>query len=201
MGTIATATLTLTASAPTTPASTPTAHDPVVTVLLVLLGSSVIAGTLTHVLTGLRTSAAARRDRYAGAVRLLISRLEYPYRIRRRTSDDPEILSALTASGHELQEGLAEMRAWIAAESRPLSELFDHCLTALDESVQQACKDAWAAPPISAAAQMNLNGFGPGDQQHIVTRMERSLAYRFGIRRLLPAFIVRGRLRRLGYLP
>ncbi|MBT2508528.1 hypothetical protein J7I98_22085 [Streptomyces sp. ISL-98] len=185
--------------APTpTPAGTPST---LTTVLILALGSSVIAGALAHILTGLRAGATARRDRYATAVQLLVARTEYPYRVRRRTSDDPETLTTLTTTGHDLQERLAEVRAWISAESPPLSKVFDHCLTSLDTPFKQACADAWNAPPITTAAQMNLNGFGPGNQHHIITKMEHALVYRFGIRRLLPASLLLRILRRRGLLP
>lgn len=178
------------------PPETAAAAGSFTSILILALGSSVVAGALAHILTGLRAEAAARRDRYAGAVKLLVARIEYPYRIRRRTSDEPETLSALAATGHALQESLAEMRAWISAESPPLSEVFDNCLSALDSPFKQACAEAWDAPPITSPTQMNLSGFGPGQQQHVITRMEHALIYRFGLRRLLPAAVVRRQLRR-----
>ncbi|MET8378432.1 hypothetical protein [Streptomyces microflavus] len=162
-----------------------------ITILALVLGSSVVAGALGHILTGLRAGATVRRDRYAAAVRVLVARIEYPYKIRRRTSDDPDVLSTLAITGHDLQENLAESRAWIATESTVLNEVFDKCLTNLDVAFKQACSDAWNAPPITAAAEMNLGGFGMGNQQHLVTTMERALAYRFGLRRLIPAFVLR----------
>ncbi|MEN8656341.1 hypothetical protein ABCR94_38660 [Streptomyces sp. 21So2-11] len=171
------------------------------TVLILALGSSVVAGALGHILTGLRAGATVRRDRYAAAVKLLVARIEYPYRIRRRTSDDHEVLNALATTGHDLQEGLAEISAWISTESPVLSEVFAHCLTSLDAPFKQACNDAWNASPITTAAQMNLSGFGMGNQQHIVSTMERALTYRFGHRRLMPAFLLRRVLKRHGILP
>ncbi|MGW0566000.1 hypothetical protein [Streptomyces tauricus] len=184
---------TLTASATTSTSLT--------AILILALGSSVVAGALGHILTGLREGATIRRDRYAGAVKLIVGRIEYPYRIRRRTSDDPELLNELASTGHDLQERLAEIRAWISTESTVLSDVFDHCLTQLDAPFKQACTDAWKAAPITIAAQMNLGGFGMGNQQHIVTMMERTLTYRFGHRRLIPAFLLRRIFKRRGFLP
>ena len=160
-----------------------------------------MAGIIAHILTGLRASAAARRDRYAGAVRVPVARIEYPYRIRRRTDDDPATLATLAATGHDLQERLAEVRAWIAAESRPISEVFDACLTELDQPFKQACQQPWSSPPVTGPGQMNLNGFGLGNRQALISRMEQAIGYRFGPRRLMPAPLVRWRLTRLGALP
>lgn len=183
------------------PLTAPAATSPTMTAVLILvLGSSVVAAALGHVLTGLRTGATIRRDRYAAAVKLLVARIEYPYRIRRRTSDEPEVLTTLTAAGHDLQESLAETRAWIATESTVLSEVFDNCLTQLDAAFKQACADAWNAAPVTTAAGMNLGGFGMGNQQHVATAMERALAYRFGLRRLIPSWLLRRLVKRRGLL-
>ena len=40
------------------------------------------------------------------ATRQLVAYAEYPYRIRRRTSDDPEELGRLAKLGHDIQEAL-----------------------------------------------------------------------------------------------
>lgn len=63
-----------------------------VVIALTLLGSSVIAGLITSAMGDLRAAATDRREGYASAVRSLISRGEYPYRIRRRVSDDADVL-------------------------------------------------------------------------------------------------------------
>src|SRR4051812_7632402 len=87
--------------------------DVFIAVLLALLGSTVLGTFITTVMVGLRASATTRREGYAAAVQTLVSWWEYPYRIRRRTSDTAEILSKLAEHGHDLQEGLASHRAWI----------------------------------------------------------------------------------------
>ncbi|MEU7383207.1 hypothetical protein AB0A91_25050 [Streptomyces sp. NPDC042207] len=96
---------------------------------------------------------------------------------------------------------MAEARAWIAAESRLISEVFDNCLTELDQPFKQACQQAWSSPAVNGPGQMNLNGFGPGNQQGLISRMEHAIGYRFGLRRLLPAPLVRRSLKHYGYLP
>lgn len=156
-------------------------------VAITLLGSSVVAGLITSVLGNLRAAATARREGYANAVRSLIARGEYPYRVRRRVSDDPEILSALVERGHDQQEQLAACRTWVTSEHRVLGSLFEAALAAIDETVGPAIKEAWNQPPITAASGMNLNGWGPGDQWPHVVKLERAIAFRFGPRRLVPS--------------
>lgn len=155
-------------------------------IALTVLGSSVIAGLITSVLGNLRAAATARREGYANAVRLLIARGEYPYRVRRRVSDDPDVLAALVSRGHDLQEQLASCRTWVNSEHRSLGDLFEKALADIDASVKQATVEAWKTAPITTASGMNLNGWGPGDQWSHLAPLERAIAYRFGWRRLVP---------------
>ena len=167
-----------------------------------LLISSGLAGQLlTAGVARLRETAAVRRDRYADAVELVVARIEYPYRIRRRIDDNPATLAALAERGHNLQERLARTQAWVATESPAVAEVFDACVQDIDVPFKAACRQAWEAAPISTAAQMNLNGFGLGNQQDLVDNLERATAYRFGARRLLPEKALRQRLRKVGCLP
>jgi hypothetical protein len=135
------------------------------------------------------------------AVQTLVSWCEYPYRIRRRTSDDPDTLTKLADLGHDLQEHLARQRAWIAADSRFLSEAYDAAIARVAQQVRAACQDAWTQPPIEQPAQMNLGSFGPGDVGPVISALECAVSYRFGLRRLLPSRLLRKRLKARGCMP
>ncbi|MGW0215593.1 hypothetical protein ACWDXH_14505 [Micromonospora chokoriensis] len=177
------------------------AQPPTITIALAILGSSVVAGLISVILGNTRANATARRERYAQAVRTLVAWAEYPYRIRRRTSDDAATLTALADRGHTLQEQLAESRAWIAAESRAMSEVFDACLADINPLVGPACAIAWQQPPITKSAEMLLGDFGPRGINAIVARMECAIIYRFGLRRLMWRRWVLRRLRQRACLP
>lgn len=155
--------------------------------VLALLSSSVIAGIVSAGMSNLRAAAAARREGYARAVKTLIARSEYPYRVRRRTSDDPDVLAALVERGHDLQEQLASCRTWVASEHHVLGRLFEQALNDIDAHGRGATSDAWDQAPISTAAGMNLGDWGPGDQRPHVARLERAISYRFGWRRVSPS--------------
>jgi hypothetical protein len=163
--------------------------------LVALLGSSVVGGLLTVALGNLRASATARRDGYSSAVRTLIARAEYPYRVRRRVSNYPDVLAGLAARGHELQEELAASRTWVSAEHRVLGECYEAALQRIDDNVTPATAEAWTLPPVAAPEGMNLAGWGPGDQWAHVAELERAIAFRFGWRRLLPTRWWRNRVR------
>jgi hypothetical protein len=169
-----------------------------VSVAVAVVGSAVIASIVGGVLTQLREAAAARRERYAAAVALLAARVEFPFRIRRRTSDDPVALTALTDRGHDLQERLADARAWITSESPALGEVYAEALAAIDTEVAPACAAAWDTGPVSTAAGMNLRHFGPRDHHRHISHFQSSTRYRFGWRRVfVPNWFVGHRMRRL----
>lgn len=182
-------------------ANTGPGQAPALTIALSILGSSVVAGLIGAILGNTRANATARRERYAQAVRTLVAWAEYPYRIRRRTTDEAATLTALADRGHSLQEQLAESRAWIAAESRAMSEVFDGCLREITALVGPACGTAWQEAPIATSAEMNLGDFGPRGIDRIVARMECAVIYRFGLRRLMWRRWVIRTLRRRACLP
>ena len=126
-----------------------------------------------------------RRATYASAVQNLYSWAEFPFRIRRRTSDSPDELSKLADLGHELQERLRWSEAWITTESRWLAIIFSRTLRQLSHAVGPAASEAWRSPPALCAADMVLDGWGPADYGDCIDRFQRATSWRFGIRRLI----------------
>jgi hypothetical protein len=160
-----------------------------VTVLLAVIGSSLFATLIGGVITGLRISAAERRDRYASAVGHLVAWQELPYRIRRRTSDAAEVLKELADHGHDLQEKLAIDRAWIASESGRTAVFYDQACNLIRRTAGDAARDGWTKPPVTAPADMNLGGplspEMPLEARHI-DALNTAISWRFGWRRVLP---------------
>jgi hypothetical protein len=161
--------------------------------VVALLGSSVVAGIITSVLGNLRASASVRREGYAQAVQALIARSEYPFRVRRRVSDDAETLAALVARGHDLQEQLAACRTWVNSEHRWLGSVYEDALSDIDATVNPNTADAWDQTPITSASAMNLGGWGPGDPWPHLVKLERAISTRFGWRRVIPTRVWRWR--------
>lgn len=147
----------LTAAEPVAPPDSsglPTWLTIVGSVVAVLLSSSVVAAAFGAV----RAGAAERRREYTAAARVLTAWAEYPWRIRRRTSDQPEVLAALADRGHDLQETLADREAWCAAEHEVMGQLMAHLRTALSVPVRPAIEKAWAETNlITEGADMNLS--------------------------------------------
>lgn len=186
MGTVI-ATIGDVAAGTTSAAATPTW----VNVALALAGSAVAANVAGGVIARLRATADARRERYAAATRLLVARIEYPYRVRRRTSNDSTLIAVLADRGHDLQEQLADAKAWVTAESPAMGDLYGRSLIAIDQKAASACREAWDSDPVDTASGMNVGDFGPRDVQRCVDKFTCAVHYRFGWRRILPNRLLR----------
>ncbi|MBF6422726.1 hypothetical protein IU436_29320 [Nocardia farcinica] len=156
------------------------------TIATLVMGSSVLGGLMTAAITGMRDAASKRREGYAAAVKALVARAEYPYRVRRRPDDEPATLAELAKLGHDIQEQIAAARIWIQTENSRVAAIFIDCLRKIDTRVGPAASEAWQQPPISRANEMVLAGWGPGSQDEHICRFGEAVRWRFGWRRLIP---------------
>ncbi len=170
-------------------------------ILTLILGSTVVGAVLATVLSNMRAAADRRRDRYSAAIAHLVAWHEYPYRIRRRTNDEPATLAALADRGHQLQEAGACHRAWIAGDSQPLAQVYDAWLRKAQRNVAPAAEAAWSAGPVTRAEQMNVGPIGDGDAHAASEALGTAVRYRFGLRRALPGRTVHRRLGELDLYP
>ncbi|MBL8930202.1 MAG: hypothetical protein JNL54_08780 [Kineosporiaceae bacterium] len=168
-----------------------------------LLGSGIVSAVVTAVLgsftTASKAATEARRRGYVEALEAILAWSEFPYRVRRRASDDPERLEALAALGHQVQERRTGALAWVAADNREMYEVFRLNLEALDAVTGPSIADAWQQSPVTAASGMVLNGWGPGRMAgEVLRRLNCAVTYRFGWRRrvLFTPALLRARLRR-----
>lgn len=181
MGTTVTALLVLAAAAADDPAGPPLW----VTVGLPI-GTAIIGAILGRAFDALGNAAERRRAGYSEAVAALVAWAEFPYRVRRRTSDDASTLAELGALGHDLQERLARSQMWIASDSRRVSSVFDSAVAELKETCRDPLRAAWIAPPVQDGASMNLDAFDGPDTAACVKRVQDAARWRFGWRRLNP---------------
>jgi len=149
----------------------------------------VVVAALTAIATMLVTKAGeatnGRRDRYAQAVQTLVAWIEFPYRVRRRTSDDPETLAGLANVGHNLQESLACNEAWIATEYPKLARSYAQTRATVNAAVGPALIEAWESPPVTKATEMNLGPWGPARVcAKAIAELQNQVESRFGLRRL-----------------
>lgn len=154
--------------------------------LLAILGLLAVALPVLITIAAGRITAAAssRRAGYAAVVGDLVAYAEYPFRIRRRTSDDPDELARLAGLGNDIQERLMRSEAWVAGESRWMYERLRDARRALATTVGEASQAAWDAEPVTTARGMNLGCWGPRNVSSVVESFESAIGCRFGWRRL-----------------
>jgi hypothetical protein len=157
-------------------------------VAFIALATSIGAAALSFAFGRWSDTTARRRDGYAAAVQELVGWVEYPFRIRRRTSDDADALAELAERGHALQEALRYRQTWIRSENRWVAEIFAAVRADLGAILSESCNEAWAAEPVTKAADMTLAGWGPRDVDMHLRRFERAVGFRFGWRRI-PAIV------------
>ena len=158
------------------------------TVAVIGLIATLAAAAISFALNRWSATTTARREGYAAATQELVAWAEYPYRIKRRTSDTPEVLTALADRGHTYQEALRYRETWIRSEDPWVAKVFADIRTELGAVVGPSCAEAWQAEPIMAAADMNLGPWGPNGVDAHIARFERAVAFRFGWRRAVGFF-------------
>ena len=140
---------------------------------------------VTLLVTRVSDAVNRRRDRYANAVATLVAWIELPYRVRRRTDDSPETLTALANHGHDLQEQLACHEAWIATENSDVAANYAEARRTIGAVVGDALREAWSSPAITTPAEMNLGEWGPATAcAPSVAAVQTAIATRFGWQRL-----------------
>lgn len=154
-------------------------------VAMIALAATIGAAAIAFALGRWAETRAARRESYSRATRELVAWAEYPYRIRRRTSDEPTVLNLLADRGHEHQEALRYRETWILSENRWVAKVFAEVRRELAALLGPACNEAWATDPVNDAAAMTLGGWGPQCVEEQIKRFERAVAFRFGWRRVV----------------
>ena len=155
-----------------------------ITVAIIGLAATLAAAAISFALGRWGDAASRRREGYAAATRELVAWAEYPYRIKRRTSDTPADLTHLADIGHTHQEALRYRGTWISSENRWVGKVFGEVRADLGAALGPACNDAWDSAPITKAKDMTLAGWGPGGVEAHLARFEKAIEFRFGWRRL-----------------
>jgi len=142
-------------------ASTDSALPVWLTAIVLPLAVSLVGGGLIAAwLNRQDTARSRRRQGYASAVAAVVAWIEYPFRVRRRTSDDPDTLAELAGLGHDVQERLAASLAWVAADDAKRYEDYSALVALAHRTMGPLVQEAWRCSPVAGADGMNLNGWG-----------------------------------------
>jgi len=157
---------------------------PLLIAIIGLIGA-IAAAAISIFMSRWNENTARRRDGYATATKELVAWAEYPYRIRRRTSDAPDVLAELVTCGHNLQEALRYRQTWIATENAWVATVFSEVRADITCGAGAAAKDAWSNNATSSPADMNLNGWTIHGIDDHLGRLENAIRFRFGWRRVI----------------
>jgi len=95
------------------------------------------------------------RQAFAEALRAQAAYKEFPYAIRRRSSERPaEERARLTDALREIQAQISVYLAWTAAESQDVGHAYSELVKQTRQVAGTAMKAAWEADPISSDAEM-----------------------------------------------
>lgn len=95
------------------------------------------------------------RQAFAEALRAQAAYKEFPYAIRRRSSERPaEERARLTDALREIQAQMSVYLAWTAAESQDVGHAYSELVKQTRQVAGTAMKAAWEADPISSDAEM-----------------------------------------------
>jgi hypothetical protein len=160
---------------------------PLVVAMIGLAGTLMVA-ILSFAFGRFSDAATRRREGYAAAQKTLVAYTEYAWRIRRRTSDSPEELGRLADIGHNLQQELSYYESWTRSQNRWAGKVWREVREDLASAIAPACIDAWHQAPVTSAAGMCLDDWGPWGLKGPLDRFESAVGFCFGWRRVPALF-------------
>lgn len=132
--------------------------------LAIAIGSvigALTSGLVTYLFQHRHKSRKLRREGYGEAIAALYAWYEYPFQIRRRTSNSPETLDRLVQLGNENQQRIARSLAWIALDNDTSYLQYQKLVEQVKNIVAKYIKGAWKLPPILNSVDINLGSWGP----------------------------------------
>lgn len=100
---------------------------------------------------------------YGQALALAVSWTEVPYRVARRTSDDPETIALIVEHVHSLQEQLEANRQWLMFESVKVGSAYQQLVGAAKTQCEPHIRAAWLRDPATTAQAQNLGALYRAD--------------------------------------
>lgn len=139
--------------------------------LAIAIGSvigALTSGLVTYLFQHRHESRKLRREGYGEAIAALYAWYEYPFQIRRRTSNSPETLDRLVQLGNENQQRIARSLAWMALDNNTSYLQYQKLVKKVKNIVAKYIKEAWKLPPVLDSVDINLGSWGPKSINNIV---------------------------------
>lgn len=88
-----------------------------------------------------------RRKLYAEATKAAVAWAELVYRVRRRGSNDPDVVRPLVQRFHEAQEQITFHEAWIGSESEQMAASYKKLVSDIKKETLPLINEAWKEAP------------------------------------------------------
>ena len=119
-----------------------------------------LAAVVVYYFTQRQAARERKRRTCAEALADALAWMELPYRVTRRASDSPDVLSELTSHIHSLQERLLFHESWLQIELPEAGAEYRALVAAVRDAARQAMRAAWDGPAAAAPASMNIGDLG-----------------------------------------
>lgn len=139
--------------------------DAVVVAAIIAAG----AGFTAFFLERYREALERKRRLASEALSVALLWLEIPYRVRRRTDNNPATLSDLAERIHRLQERQVFHTSWLQVEIPDAHAPYVALLKAVKQQVREYIQAAWRSDPAERPEDMNV---GPLFQADVTSEIE-----------------------------
>jgi hypothetical protein len=113
------------------------------------------AGLIGQALVRLRESRDRRREEYGRAYAAAMNWVEFPYRIARRVSDEPDVRAGLVDAMHRAQQDIYFHQGWLRTTSPEICASYDALVAAVKNQTRAHIQEAWGRAGDPAAALEN----------------------------------------------
>ena len=122
---------------------------------------SIAALAINAWLSGHRERQNRQRDVFSKAFAAAVAYEEFPFVVRRRRASLPEDERVrISTEVGKVQADISYYSAWLATESRPVSEAYETLIAKMREVAGQEIHNAWATEPIESDTEMNMPDLG-----------------------------------------
>ena len=136
---------------------------------------SLLAWVLNSAWSGRQERVSRQREEFSKAFVAYVAYKEFPYVVRRRRADNPEVeRNRISSELTDVQKQLAYYSAWLATESRLVSRAYARLLEALRAVAGSQMREAWRSPPTNSDEGMNMPDLGlsllePYEEEYLTT--------------------------------
>jgi hypothetical protein len=133
------------------------------------------AGLVGHGLVRLKEARDRRRDEYSRAFAAAMQWTEFPYRIARRLSDEPDAVAPIVEAMHAAQQEIQFHLNWLRSVSDNMADAYSQLVRSVKSGSRPHIEAAWAREPAAVPGGMVMGDVFPVDVDADVKRFTREI--------------------------